>query len=98
MVNNGEEAVKVVENNDYDIVLMDVQMPQMDGLEATKLIRQHNGHQPVVIAMTANAMQSDEEECLKAGMDDYLSKPVRVDTLKAMIQKWAEQLRMKGTG
>ena len=77
---------------------MDVQMPEMDGLEATKAIRGKNILQPVIIAMTANAMQSDQDECLKAGMDDYLSKPVRVDTLKAMIQKWAIQARMKSAG
>jgi CheY-like chemotaxis protein len=77
---------------------MDVQMPEMDGIEATKNIRIKDIAQPVIIAMTANAMQGDQDECLKAGMDDYLSKPVRVDTLKEMIQKWAVQARMKSTG
>jgi CheY-like chemotaxis protein len=95
---NGSEVIDIIKSQRFDLILMDVQMPEMDGLEATKIIRQTNTHQPVIIAMTANAMQSVEEECVKAGMDDYLSKPVRVDTLKSMIQRWAEQLRMKGTG
>jgi CheY-like chemotaxis protein len=82
----------------FDLILMDVQMPEMDGIEATKNIRIKDIAQPVIIAMTANAMQGDQDECLKAGMDDYLSKPVRVDTLKEMIQKWAVQARMKSTG
>jgi signal transduction histidine kinase/CheY-like chemotaxis protein/ligand-binding sensor domain-containing protein len=95
---NGLEVLEKIDSEQFDLILMDVQMPEMDGLEATKNIRTRNINQPVIIAMTANAMQSDQDECLKAGMDDYLSKPVRVDTLKAMIQKWAIQARMKTAG
>jgi signal transduction histidine kinase/CheY-like chemotaxis protein/ligand-binding sensor domain-containing protein len=95
---NGLEVLEMLNTERFDLILMDVQMPEMDGVEATKNIRTRNINQPVIIAMTANAMQSDQEECLKAGMDDYLSKPVRVDTLKAMIQKWAVQARMKSAG
>ena len=95
---NGLEVLDILKTETFDLILMDVQMPEMDGLEATRLIRSNHPTQPVIIAMTANAMQSDQEECVKAGMDDYLSKPVRVDTLKAMIQKWALQARMKSTG
>jgi len=95
---NGIEVLDMLNTERFDLILMDVQMPEMDGLEATKAIRGKNILQPVIIAMTANAMQSDQDECLKAGMDDYLSKPVRVDTLKAMIQKWAVQARMKSAG
>jgi signal transduction histidine kinase/CheY-like chemotaxis protein/ligand-binding sensor domain-containing protein len=95
---NGIEVLEMIDKERFDLILMDVQMPEMDGLEATKNIRTKNITQPVIIAMTANAMQSDQEECLEAGMDDYLSKPVRVDTLKAMIEKWAVQARMKSTG
>lgn len=85
-------------SGNFDLILMNVQMPELDGIEATKNIRTKNILEPIIIAMTANAMQGDQGECLKAGMDDYLSKPVRVDTLKAMIQKWAVQARMKYTG
>lgn len=95
---NGLEVLEMMKTESFDLILMDVQMPEMDGLETTKNIRTKNTLQPVIIAMTANAMQSDQDECLKAGMDDYLSKPVRVDTLKAMIQKWAIQARMKSAG
>ena len=94
----GIEVLEMMKAEHFDLILMDVQMPEMDGIEATKLIRSKGTAQPVIIAMTANAMQSDQEECLKAGMDDYLSKPVRVDSLKSMIQKWAIQARMKSTG
>ena len=94
----GIEVLEMMKAEHFDLILMDVQMPEMDGIEATKLIRSKGTAQPVIVAMTANAMQSDQEECLKAGMDDYLSKPVRVDSLKSMIQKWAIQARMKSTG
>jgi len=65
-------------------------MPEMDGLEATRLIRKtYSAQQPVIIAMTANAMQEDQEECLQAGMNDYLSKPVNPDDLVLVLKKWA---------
>jgi CheY-like chemotaxis protein len=80
---NGLEAVQAVARQRYDVVLMDVQMPELDGLDATRQIRagQPAGGQPRIIAMTANAMQGDRELCLAAGMDDYVSKPIRVDEL-----------------
>ena len=80
---NGVEALHALERQAYDVVLMDMQMPEMDGLEATRRLRQDllPAQQPHVIAMTANAMQSDREECLRAGMDDYISKPVRIEAL-----------------
>ncbi len=85
---NGTEAVELATTQEFDLVLMDVQMPEMDGLEATRLIRTHEaaagGHRPI-IAMTAHAMTGDREECLEAGMDSYVSKPVRSWQLKEEI-------------
>ncbi len=83
LASNGVEAVKSVERQDYDVVLMDVQMPEMDGLEASRQIttRWPAGKRPWIVAMTANAMQGDRENCLAAGMDDYVTKPIRVDQL-----------------
>ena len=82
-VPSGEEALKRLLERDFAVVLMDVQMPGMDGLEATRRItaRWPNGERPRIVAMTANAMQGDREECLAAGMDDYLTKPIRVERL-----------------
>jgi GAF domain-containing protein/DNA-binding response OmpR family regulator len=83
LASNGIEAVECVERQPYDVVLMDVQMPEMDGLEATREIcaKMAGSRRPRIVAMTANAMQGDREMCLEAGMDDYLTKPIRVDQL-----------------
>jgi PAS domain S-box-containing protein len=79
---NGAEALEAVEGESYDVVLMDVQMPELDGLEATRRIRRRRPHGPPrIIAMTANALQEDREACFAAGMDDYLAKPLRVAQL-----------------
>jgi signal transduction histidine kinase/ActR/RegA family two-component response regulator len=80
---NGQKAVECIEGKTYDVVLMDVQMPEMDGLEASRRItaKYKPEQRPRIIAMTANAMQGDREECLAAGMDDYVIKPIRVDAL-----------------
>ena len=86
---NGLEAVQAVERQPYDVVLMDVQMPELDGLDATRRIcdRWQTRERPRIIAMTASAMQGDREECLAAGMDDYVSKPIRVEELVAALQR-----------
>ncbi|WP_419801413.1 response regulator [Mucilaginibacter sp.] len=92
---NGKDVLEIVSNKTYDLILMDVQMPEMDGLEATRMIRLCLTEQPVIIAMTANTLQGDREECLKAGMDDYIGKPVRLDGLVNIIEKWALQSQQK---
>ena len=82
LASNGVEALESVARQTYDVVLMDVQMPEMDGLEASRTINATYPHdRPRIIAMTANAMQGDREMCLAAGMDDYIAKPIRVDRL-----------------
>jgi signal transduction histidine kinase/DNA-binding response OmpR family regulator len=90
---NGEEAVFAQEKRGYDLILMDVQMPVMDGLEATQKIRQLEGRQPIIIATTANAMVEDRDMCLRAGMDDYISKPIKVEALVAILEKWGVHLQ-----
>jgi signal transduction histidine kinase/CheY-like chemotaxis protein len=89
LASNGIEAIESIERQPYDVVLMDVQMPEMDGLEATRRITAQwpAGERPVIIAMTANAMQGDREMCVSAGMDDYLTKPVRVDQLTKALMR-----------
>jgi two-component system sensor histidine kinase/response regulator len=92
MVINGKEAIEHLEKKDYDLVLMDCQMPEMDGYEATRKIRDESSsvrnHKIPVIAMTANAMKGDREKCLEAGMDDYISKPVSIDKLADTIERY----------
>ena len=93
LASNGVEAVESVARQPYDVVLMDVQMPEMDGLDATRRIRASGlpHPQPQIIAMTANAMRGDREACLAAGMDDYVTKPIRVDALVESLQKAASR-------
>ncbi len=92
MVNDGLEAVEALERSDYDLVLMDWQMPRMDGLQATRKIRELPGRRDtIIIAVTANAMSGDVETCLNAGMNDYISKPVRSDELCVKLTKWLAQ-------
>jgi PAS domain S-box-containing protein len=87
----GIEVLEALERGDYDLVLMDCHMPEMDGYEATKKIRQNPRHSQVkIIAMTANAMQGDRERCLEAGMDDYISKPTQLNDLRDAIVRWAQ--------
>jgi signal transduction histidine kinase/CheY-like chemotaxis protein len=89
VANNGLEALDACEHHRYDVILMDVQMPEMDGLEASRRLcaRFSRTNRPHIIAMTANAMTGDREICLQAGMDDYLSKPIRLEQLRAALQR-----------
>jgi CheY-like chemotaxis protein/HPt (histidine-containing phosphotransfer) domain-containing protein len=102
MAANGVEALAALDKQPYDIVFMDVQMPEMDGLEATRIIRERqldpsrfpNGKSPVIIvAMTANAMPGDRDRCIKSGMDDYLAKPVRPEDVRKIIERWATTMK-----
>jgi len=87
MAENGLEVLSLTELHTFDVILMDIQMPMMDGLEATQMIRNSKIKQPVIIAMTANAMPEDKEDCLKAGMNDYLSKPVHLESFLSCLSR-----------
>jgi PAS domain S-box-containing protein len=94
MVANGIEVLDAVQSIDYDLILMDVHMPEMDGLQASKILTKNfsRENRPVIIALTANAMMGDKEICLDAGMDDYISKPVRIEELQNIIEKWGSKI------
>ncbi len=94
VVGNGREAIAAVERTSYALVLMDCQMPEVDGLEAASVVRRHEtltGRHVPLIAMTAHAMQGDREKCIAAGMDDYISKPVTAAKLKEVLLRWLPQ-------
>ena len=94
MVGNGKEVIEAITNKSYDLILMDIQMPEMDGLETTQHIRnQEIGSQltPIVIvAITANASHDDQYICREAGMNDYISKPIQIPELKNILQRYEE--------
>jgi len=94
VVGNGLEAVNAVQRQSYDLVFMDVQMPDMDGLEATRQLRADPrfAEHPIIIAVTAHALEGDRELCLQAGMDDYMTKPIKLDILQTLLLRWAEHL------
>ncbi len=103
LASNGKEAIEAIGEEDFDLVLMDVQMPDMDGLTATREIRKMEVHHQSsifnrqysipIIAMTANAMKGDREKCLESGMDDYISKPINVEKLFGVIEKFSHKLK-----
>jgi len=89
VASNGEVAIDMARKKQYDMILMDMQMPVMDGLQATNFIRAHFVVQPLILALTANTMGGDQESCLDAGMDDYISKPVKLEEVTDRLQKWS---------
>ena len=95
IVENGMQVIEALKTKNYNVILMDVQMPEMGGFEATQQIRQMPIEQPYIIAMTANSMSGDRDKCLKAGMDEYISKPMRLkvitDILKIAAENWSKK-------
>lgn len=89
VVGSGKDAISIYTDHEYDFIFMDIQMPDMDGYEATEKLRnlEKNGKKSCIIALTANAMPEDREKCLNAGMDDYIPKPIEPGTLGDMIRK-----------
>ena len=94
VVQNGVEVLQALDRQNYDVILMDIQMPEMDGLEATRRIREQftGPRRPWIIAMTANALDVDQKNCFEAGMDGYLSKPVRIEALEAELMRSSENI------
>ena len=93
IVSNGKEAIKAIADKSYDLILMDIQMPEMDGLETTKYIRKQESElqlPPIaIVAMTANVTDDDQNVCRDAGMSDYISKPIQIEKLKGILQRYA---------
>lgn len=88
LVSDGREALAAHREQPYDVILMDCQMPSMDGFEASRQIRKLDRKQPIIIAVTANALLGERERCLEAGMNDYLSKPFQAEQLVGVVKKW----------
>jgi len=92
VVENGQAAIEAIANKSYDVILMDIQMPEMDGLEATQYIRSQELQSQLppiaIIAVTANATHDDQDICRQAGMNDYISKPIQIDKLKNILQHY----------
>jgi signal transduction histidine kinase/CheY-like chemotaxis protein len=95
LARNGKEVLEMADLQSYDLILMDVQMPEIDGLEATRMLRLCLEKQPVIIAMTANSLDGDHDNCIQAGMDDYISKPVELNELFRQLEKWGGAIKSK---
>jgi len=94
MTDNGKSAIELLSQKRYDLILMDIHMPRLDGLEATRMIRLHSDYQPAIIALTADATEETRQLCLSAGMNDYMSKPLQVEKLKKQLEKWSAESRV----
>jgi CheY-like chemotaxis protein len=92
IANNGAEAIEMLRLKSYEIIFMDIQMPIMDGITATKKIRQEIKNQPWIIALTANAYEEDRLKCLEAGMNEFITKPMQIETIVQAIDRYAEQI------
>jgi signal transduction histidine kinase/ActR/RegA family two-component response regulator len=92
LAENGKEVLDQLQKEPFDLIFMDIQMPEMDGLEATRHIRSKAARQPVIIAMTANTTRKDRDDCLSEGMNDFLSKPVHLDELIRMLENWGQKI------
>jgi len=89
LASNGREAIDMIENQTFDIVLMDMQMPELSGIDTTKILREEMGMTDLpIIALTANVMKEDMDTCIEAGMNDFLSKPIDAENVKRVIFKW----------
>jgi len=94
LATNGEEALELMEERNFDLVFMDCQMPVMDGFQATMRLRKRevgNSRRTPVIAMTAHVMAGDREACMRAGMDDYIAKPFKIEELKRVMERWLSE-------
>jgi PAS domain S-box-containing protein len=99
VVENGAQAVQAVADGDYELVLMDMRMPEMDGLAATRAIRQAertSGHHIVIVALTANVLEDDRQACVAAGMDDFLAKPLKLEALRMVLERWLTKTASSG--
>jgi CheY-like chemotaxis protein len=99
-VSDGKEVLEALAHTRYDLILMDVQMPDMDGLQTTSEIRRRRWERSEVpiVALTAHAMKGDRERCIAAGMDDYLSKPIRPEELVEVVTRWTQEGASHGNG
>lgn len=99
IVGNGQEAIAAIADKAYDLILMDIQMPEMDGIQATKHIRDRESASQLppiaIVAMTANATDDDQNICRDAGMSDYISKPIQIDKLKNILQRYESMKNKK---
>ncbi|MEM8901856.1 MAG: response regulator, partial [Bacteroidota bacterium] len=97
IVDNGKKVLDQVEENYYDLIFMDLNMPVMDGITSTVKVRANQDikHQPIIIAMTANAFSDDKERCMEAGMNDYLSKPAKISDITELTEKWSEKIKLE---
>jgi CheY-like chemotaxis protein len=92
---NGSEAVRMIKETDYDLVLMDIQMPVMNGLEATKIIRKSKGKKITIVGLSANAFQEDVDQAMEIGMDSYITKPLKINEITSIIRSCSEKINIK---